>query len=181
MEYSELVSAVLENDQSRMNKILRELLPVIVSFLKGHMGASKEDAEDCAQQTILLTIDTIKSGKIRDPDRIYYYVMTTSKNNYLKLVDSNKEYHFDQLPKDAFRNPKQIENIIEKERKVILQECMEELSDSYRKFIEYWFENPDSSTTRVAKHFGITVNNAWTRKHRVLNMLNKCYEKKNKI
>jgi DNA-directed RNA polymerase specialized sigma24 family protein len=47
--------------------------------------------------------------------------------------------------------------------------------------MQYWFDHPDAHTKKVASHFDISVNNAWTRKHRLIKKLNECYREKSKL
>jgi DNA-directed RNA polymerase specialized sigma24 family protein len=64
---------------------------------------------------------------------------------------------------------------------MLLEQCLEQLSEGYRTYIEYWFNHPGSGAKAAAKHFGISKSNAWTRKHRVISKLSECYQKKIKI
>jgi len=177
-DFSELIRAVQEGDDELANELLSDLTRVLISYLQTRKGASYDDAADCAQQTILLTYEAIKEDRIEDADRIFSYLMTTCKNNYYKLRENRKEYHYDRLPENPKIGPLQINRLYEQERKRILNECINSLKDDYREFIKYWFQNPDSDATEVAKHFNISVNNAWVRKHRVIKMLQECYLKK---
>ena len=181
MEYSELVGALQNGDDVRVNNIMREMVPRLVRFLQIHMGAGKDDAEDCVQHSIELALSVIRAGKLNDSDKILSYMMTTCRNNYLKLRGKKREVNYDRIPDERYHEPSQIRSILEQERKKILEKCLKELKEGYRRFIEYWFEHPDSDADVVASHFNISVNNVWTRKHRVIKRLNECYQKKSNL
>lgn len=68
--------------------------------------------------------------------------------------------------------------LVNEEEQEILKICLQELREGYREFISYWFSFPNASTEDVAEYFEISVNNAWIRKHRVINKLKKCVESK---
>lgn len=177
-DFSELIKAVQDGDAELANQLLSDLTAVLISYLRTNKGASYDDAADCAQQTILLTYEAIKDDRIENADRIFSYLMTTCKNNYYKLMENRKEYYYDRLPENPKIAPLQITNLYKQDRKRILKECIGQLKEDYREFINYWFENPESDASEVAEHFNISVNNAWVRKHRVIRMLQECCSKK---
>ena len=140
------------------------------------MGASRLDAEDCVQFSLERALDVLRKGKLENKDRVLSYLISSCRNNYLKEQQKNREVTYDEIPSTEFNDPDQISSIVDEERKQILQYCLDELKDMYRKFIEYWFEHPDSDAQTAADYFGISINNVWTRKHRVIKKLNHCYE-----
>lgn len=178
MDFSNLVDAVNNNDRERVSAMLNKLSPMLIKYLRIRMNADQVDAEDCAQQTILQTLESIEEDNIRDPERIYSYILTICKNFYLKMVEPSREFNYEDLPDHSARSPDQISQLINEDKQRILEYCMEQLSEDYRLFIEYWFDNPGSDAQEVAGHFDISVNNAWTRKHRVIKMLNECVTEK---
>lgn len=178
MEYSELVQALQDGDDVRVNAILHDLIPRLRRFLEIHMGAQKSDAEDCVQQSMELALDILRKGKLKDPDKILSYLMTTCRNNYLKEKEKKREVTFDRVPTNQFHDPRQFKSLVDKERMKILERCLDELKEVYRRFITYLFDHPDSEAEKVAEHFNISVSNVWTRKHRVIKQLNECYKTK---
>lgn len=178
MDYSELVDALQNGDDQLVNRIIKDMRPRLVRFLEIHMNASRSDAEDCVQHSLERALDILRAGKLKNKDRVLSYLITTCRNNYLKEQERNKEVNYDKIPSTEFNDPDQIRSIIDKERREILEYCLDELKEMYRRFIEYWFDHPDSDAGTVADYFDISVNNVWTRKHRVIKKLNRCYENK---
>ncbi|MFH5832127.1 RNA polymerase sigma factor [Halalkalibaculum sp. DA384] len=178
MDYSELAEALQDGDDVKVNKILEEIIPRLVRFLEIHMGASTADAEDCVQHSLERVLKVLREDGLNNTDRILTYLMSTCRNNYLKEQEKIREVNYDHVPRTEFHKPNQVKSILDRERKQILKRCIEELKEMYRTFIEYWFEHPDSEADMVASHFGISVNNVWTRKHRVIKKLNQCYKRK---
>ena len=178
MDYSELVEALNRGDKKKADKILKHMLPRLVKYLQIRMGASKSDAEDCVQYSMERALEVLQNDKLKNADHVFSYLISTCRNNYLKSLEKRREVNYDEIPETEFNNPNQIRSLLDKERTRILEECLDELKKMYRDFIEYWFKYPDSDADVVADHFDISVNNVWTRKHRVLKKLNKCYEEK---
>lgn len=181
MEYAELVQALQDGDDVRVNEILRELIPRLIRFLQIHMRATKSDAEDCVQLSLELAIAVIREDKLKDSNKVLTYLMTTCRNNYLKLREKKREHNYEHLSGIHFIEPSQLKALMDIEREKILEECLDELSNDHRRFITYWLEHPDSAAEDVAKQFDITVSNAWTRKHRIIKQLNSCYKKKSNL
>ncbi len=142
------------------------------------MNAVQEDAEDCAQNTLILVIEKIKEGKINNPDSIIYYLFRTAKNDYLKLVEKKRSYNYDELPPSHSQNADQLRNLIDAEKNRILQFCMSKLKDDHYEYINYWFAKPDSTAEKAAEVFKISESNAWTKKHRIIKLLRECVKKK---
>jgi RNA polymerase sigma factor (sigma-70 family) len=181
MEYSDLAKAIKENDSSRVNELMLKLVPRLKRFLSVHMNASRADAEDCAQETVLQCIEVIKEDKLRDSEKVLSYILTSCRNNYLKMKEKHKEEHYEEVPVANHSPAGQLMNLLDKERKNILKWCLEQLKAEYQAFMKYWFKHPDAEAEKVADHFNLSVSNTWTRKHRIINKLNKCYKKKSEL
>ena len=72
----------------------------------------------------------------------------------------------------------QLQNLLDKERQRILEECLSELRQKSREFIEYFIDKPDASTDDAVAEFGLTSANVRTRKSRILSRLHHCYKRK---
>lgn len=181
MEYSDLARAIKENDSVRVNELMKKLIPRLKRFLSIHMNASKQDAEDCAQESVLLCIEAVKEDRLRNPEKVLSYLLTSCRNNYLKMRDKHKEEHYEELPDDQHSPAAQLINLLDKERQRLLEWCLNQLKKEYQAFMEYWFRNPGKEAEKVAAHFNLSVSNTWTRKHRIINKLHDCYQKKSEI
>jgi RNA polymerase sigma factor (sigma-70 family) len=180
MNYSRLIEAVRDDDSKSVDEMLASLYPILVNYLCVTMNAGLKDAEDCAQESLVTVVENIRVNGIRNPDSIFNYIITVSRHAYLRLcrdripgthVDFEEAFH-------VAEPAEQLDNLLDEERSLALQKCIEELSGDNREMIRMWFENPDRPTEEVASSFGISVNNAWIRKHRIIKTLNKCIEKK---
>lgn len=181
MDYSKFVTAVLEKDEAAIAEQVKVITAVLIKFLRVRLGVSQQDAEDCAQNTLLIAIEKIRGDKLDNPDVIISYLFTTAKHEYFKSLSKDKESKFKVLPDSYFDKPEQLHRLLNEEKMTILQRCMDALKPNYKKYIEYWFDNAGHETAMVAQHFDISVNNAWTKKHRVINLLKECYQKKIKL
>ena len=178
MDYSKFVHAVTNNDTAQINEMVPVITAVLIKFLKVRMNSSHQDAEDCTQSTLMLATQKIREDQINNPDAFIYYLFTTAKNEYLKLINRIKEDTFDEAPDSYSSEGDQLTNLLDEEKQSVLKKCLSLLKPDYLEYIKYWFENPRDEAAVVADHFGISVNNAWTKKHRILKTLKDCCEKK---
>lgn len=178
MDYSKFVGAVIKDDTDQLNELVPVITAVLIKFLKVRLDATLEDAQDAAQSTLMHVTEKIREGKLDNPDSIIYYMFTASKNEYLKSVAKVKEPTFDEAPESHSEPGDQLHRLLNQERLAVLKACLNALKPDFRSYIKYWFDNPADETAVVADHFGISVSNAWTKKHRILKLLKECVEKK---
>ena len=181
MDYSKFVGAVLDHDEATITEQVNVITPVLIKFLTVRLDASIHDAQDCAQNTLLIAIEKIREDKITNPDAVINYLFTTAKHEYFKQLSKDREVNYEDLPEHHSEKADQLNRLLDDEKMGILKRCMEGLKADYKKYIEYWFQNPGYETSVVADHFNISVSNAWTKKHRVINALKECFEKKIKL
>ena len=178
MDYSKFVDAVLREDTTQINEMVPIITAVLIKFLKVRLNAAHHDAQDCTQTVLMKATQKIRQEGIKNPDAFIYYLFTSAKNEYLKSLQRVKEDIYEDTPDSHSSFGDQLTNLLEEERLGILQKCLSLLKGDYKEYIQYWFENPRDEAAVVADHFGISVNNAWTKKHRILKTLKDCCEKK---
>jgi len=177
MNFSELIKCIRNGDEHRTSVIIDNLKEVLEKYLIFELGANDEDARDTVQDAFIIGIEKIQAGEIEDKDKLLAYFMTTSRNLYLGRQRKITEHNYDRLPSHTAVKPRQISHLISEERKNLLEKCLEMITDSYEELMRYWLNHADDDAAAVAKHFKISVNNVWTRKHRALKALQECLKK----
>ncbi|NGP87063.1 RNA polymerase sigma factor [Fodinibius halophilus] len=181
MDYSNLVTALQENDTKKVNELISALRPRLIAFLRIHMNATQEDAEDCAQDSLLTSIEIINEDRIQNPEQVVSYILSTCRNTYLKMQKKKRPEATDDISDKHQQAPRQLQSLLDKEQKRLLNICMDQLKEKHQSFMQYWFDHPDAQAKKVADHFNISLSNTWTRKHRIIKKLNECYTKKSKL
>lgn len=180
VDYSELVHALQENEQGQANELLEELLPRLVDYLEVTMNADKNEAEDCVHAAYVRVHEKILKDKIRNKKYIFSYLLQACRNEYIHYT--NKQHRFvsqeDDEPNYLTKPAEQIENLMDEDRQRILSECLEELREWSRMFIEYIFDRPETTTKQLSKRFEISGANVRTRKSRILSRLHHCFKRK---
>jgi len=178
MDFSKLVTYVEEGDDRAVNQILAGMQAVLQRYLESRFNARPDDAKDSVQDTLIISMELIENGEIRQPEKLHSFMLTTCRNNYLNAQKKGAHQNYSQTPLNARSNPRQLDRLYSDERKKLLEICLEKLTDTYRSFMEFWFKHPNYDASVVADKFDISVNSAWTRKHRAIKKLNHCVTKK---
>lgn len=172
--------ALQDNKKGKANEILKELLPRLKDYLKVTMNANEQDAEECIHQAYLRVYDQIMKDNIRKEKYIFSYLLRACRNEYIQY--SKHQHRFeapdDDSPHYLTEPPEQIENLMEEDRQRILGECLEELQEKSRRFIEYFIDKPDASTKQASKYFKISGANVRTKKSRIISRLHHCFKRK---
>lgn len=174
MDYSALVAAIQEEDVKTANELCAEALPILKKYLISTLGANLDDAEDAVQKMFLYVIPKIQQNGIESPTGLLSYMLTGCRHAYIKIIRETDPEQIEVLDEELPTEPGQIWNLISEERESILQECLKKLKASYRSFIEFLFNYPDAEAEDIAEYFDISVNNAWTRRHRAVKQLSDC-------
>jgi len=181
LDYSELVISLLNGEQRRAEKLMEELIPKLEEYLRVVMGANKQAAEECAQQAFMNVYEHIMANKIKVPKYILSYLLRACKNEYIRYQNNEKRYlNSDDTFHQMVEPAKQIESLVDEERKALLKECLSELDPESREFISFFLKNPDASTKDASKHFNLTGGNVRTKKSRLTKQLHKAYKQKSK-
>lgn len=178
MDCSDLYEAIRTGDDEQVNRLIPHLQKVLNKYLRSTMQADVNDAKDCVQQAFLFTIQKIRSDQINDPSSLFYYLLRACRNHYLRMIRHDDLSIEDSTLDYAITPATQINTLVSKEKKRILHECLDELNENHRNFIDYWMSHPGSEASVVSRKFNISINNVWTRKHRIIKLLNECYQKK---
>lgn len=180
LDYSELVAALKEHKEGQANELLEELLPRLKDYLEVTMNADPRDAEECIQQAFINVYEQILQDNIRNEKYIFRYLIQACRNEYIRFY---KEQHRFTSPEEEksehLSTPaQQVENLMDEDRQRILGECLDELREESREFIEYFIDKPDASTREVSKFFNLSGANVRTKKSRILSRLHHCFKRK---
>lgn len=178
MDYSELVEAIKNNDTKRANDLCAKIFPILKKYLIATVGASPENAEDAVQRMFEYVIPKIQNNEIQSPSGILSYMLTGARHSYYKAIKAYDIENFDTINDQIVTEPEQTWRLIDEDKESILQWCMKQLKSHYRALVQFMFDHPNADAEDIAEYFDITVNNAWIRKHRVIQQLNECVRDK---
>lgn len=178
MNYAPLVKAIQEGDQETANRMISEATPILIRMLVVRMNATREDAEDAVQKMFLYIIEAIRDDKIQNPSGLLSYMIMSCRHNYLKKVESDHPAYLDDRVNKLSCSPDQLSNLLNKEIQRIHIDCINQLKKHNRSFYIYCLKHEEAEASEIAEHFGISVNNVWTKKHRILKKVRECVKSK---
>lgn len=176
MDYSELVTAIQNGDNRTADRLCAEAAPILRKYLVSKIGADPFDADDAVQKMFEYIIEKIQADEIENPKGLLAYMLATCRHSYYNIIRTRARAG-EVVSEEPISLADQLLRLVDKEKQEILRKCIEQLRKNYRNFIEYWFTYPDSETEDIAEHFGISVSNAWIRKHRIVKKLSDCAKK----
>ncbi len=178
MDYGKFADALNSGDPKELEPLYAEAFQVLCRYLGTTMRADYQDAQECAQHALVMTMERLRKGAIRNTDSIFSYLLQSAKNRYMRLLHERERNNFQDNIERYVPVEEQIDLLVTEERKNALQACIAGLDEPSREFILYWLEHPEARSGTVARHFNISVNNVWTRRHRIVKKLSDCVRKK---
>lgn len=180
VNYSELVTALQDHKQGKANRLLKQLLPNLKTYLVAVMNAQPEDAEEAVHRAFLNTYEKILKDEIKNKKFVFKYLLRACRNEYVRFMKEQKR--FSSIPSGidemGVAPAEQISNLLDEDRQRILKQCLQELPKKSRPFIEYILQHPDASSKSLSEYFDISRTNARIKKMRIIDDLSHCVKKK---
>ena len=132
-------------------------------------------AADLAQQVLLMTIESLRSGRVREPERIASFVLGTCRQVVLdrRRGEARRQENFDRWAAGLSleESPRPAEEI-DSDR---LRACLERLAARERSVVVMTFV-AERKSDEVAAELGLAAGNVRVIRHRALGRLRACLE-----
>jgi len=157
-------------DQEAEAELYRRLAPRARLYGLRHLR-DRHAAHDLAQQVLLTTLERLRAGEVREPDKIASYVLGMCRMTVLEMRrgawrrEQLMEHWGDKM--DAYEAP---EPALDQER---LNQCLENLAERERTVVALSFY-ADQPGEEVGKTLGLTAGNVRVIRHRALAKLRAC-------
>lgn len=158
-------------DSAAEAELYRRLAPRARLYGLRHLR-DRQAAADLAQQVLLMTIERLRVGEVRDPERIASFVLGACRMTVLEMRrgqwrrEQLLELHADK--EEAFDPPEPL--ALDPER---LAGCLEGLSERERSVVVMSFF-ADKAADEVGAALGLTGGNVRVIRHRALGRLRDC-------
>jgi RNA polymerase sigma-70 factor (ECF subfamily) len=152
-------------------ELYRRLAPRVRFFGLRHLRDG-EAAADLAQQVLLMTIENLRGGRVREPERIASFVLGTSRQmvrDHRRNVERRREL-FDRYARDLPAVESERPSVIDSER---LRDCLDRLSARERSVVVATF-HAERGSDEVAAELGLSAGNVRVIRHRALGRLRTC-------
>lgn len=133
-----------------------------------------DDAADLVQQVLLVVVEALRAGRVRDPDQIGSYVLGTSRRLALDLrrTRRRREALTDQYAPGTLCTAVEPPPLPETTR---VADCLAQLSHTARRVVVMTFYE-DASGAEIAGALDVSAGNVRVIRHRALEALRHCIE-----
>jgi RNA polymerase sigma-70 factor (ECF subfamily) len=128
-------------------------------------------ADDLAQQVLLVTIERLRAGEVRNPDEIGSFILGTSR----MLADSTKRKarHRESLTAQFHAPELSAEPFVASVDIAVVERCLHSLADRDRKVLVLTFY-AEKTSPAIAEELGVTHTVVRVARHRALERLREC-------
>lgn len=170
-ELARAIAARSGASEAAEGELYRRFAPRVRLYGLRHLR-DEESARDLVQQVMLLTIEKLRRGDVRDPEQIASFVLGTSRT--MAIAVRRKEVRRERL-RDAFLAPGAFAPpdagaTLDLDR---LEHCLTQLADRERSVVFLTFY-AESAAAAVASEVGVSEGNVRVIRHRALAKLRAC-------
>ncbi len=166
-----IAAAAPERDSSAESEVCRRLAPRIRLFGLRHLR-SEAAAADLIQEVLLVTLQKLRAGAVREPERLAAFVLGTARQC---IVDSRRSAARRERLLGAF--PIDLQPLIEEGPEPLdthrLHHCLRSLAERERAVLLMTFYDDDSADA-VASELGLSAANVRVIRHRGIQHLREC-------
>src|SRR5688500_15813479 len=171
MEDAELAAAVTRGDARAEAELYRRLAPRVRLYGLRHLR-DRHAAADLVQQVLLMTLERLRAGKVREPDRIASFVLGTCRMTVLEMRRGTKRRE------DLLEAYGDTEAVFEAPEPLALDAdrlagCLQALSERERSVVALSFF-ADKPADEGGEELSISGGNVRVIRHRALARLREC-------
>ncbi len=158
-------------DREAEAELVRRMAPRIRLYGLRHMR-DEHAAEDLMQQVLITTIETLRAGRLREPDKLASFVLGTCRMTVLDLRRNaqRKERLLEQFGADLLAPVQPSEPRLDQDR---LARCVQSLKERERAVIVMTFYDEQTGAD-VGDFLGVSEANVRVIRHRAIHQLRDC-------
>ena len=160
-------------DSAAESELYRRLAPRVRLYGLRHLR-EPHAAADLVQQVLLMTLERLRAGEVREPERIASFVLGACRMTVIELRRGSRrrEALLEAWggAEEAFEAPEPL--VLDADR---LAECLSALSERERSVVVLTFYS-DSPADRVGAELGLAAGNVRVIRHRALARLRGCMD-----
>jgi RNA polymerase sigma-70 factor, ECF subfamily len=159
------------DDRQAEAELCRRMGPRIRLYGLRHLR-DEHAAQDLAQQVLIITLEALRAGRLREPEKLASFVLGTCRMTVLNLRRGaeRKERLLEQFGADfAIPSAPAMPHLDHD----LLQRCVENLNERERSVVVMTFYDEQTSVN-VASFLGVSEANVRVIRHRAIHQLRKC-------
>src|SRR5215831_1965206 len=168
---AELVRRIGTGDTEAEAELFRRMAPRIRLYGLRHMR-DEYAADDLTQQVLITTIEALRAGRLREPEKLASFVLGTCRMAVLDLRRNaqRKERLLEQFGADILAPVQPSKPCLDHDR---LARCVQSLKERERAVIVMTFYDEQTGTD-VAGFLGVSEANVRVIRHRAIHQLRDC-------
>ena len=168
---ADLVQQIGLNDREAEAELFRRMAPRIQLYGLRHLR-DQHAADDLVQQVLITTLETLRAGRLRNPERLTSFVLGTCRMTVLDLRRNRqrKERLLEQFGADPLAPAPPPTPNLDQER---LAQCVQRLKERERAVIVMTFYDEQTGAD-LARFLGVSEPNVRVIRHRAIDQLRGC-------
>lgn len=168
-----IMAAAPARDTLAEAELCRRFAPRIRLYGRKHLR-SEAAAADLAQDVLMMTLEKLRAGTVREPGRLASFILGTCRQMVIdgKRSTMRRERILEAFPLDLAAGAEEAAEPLDTER---LQKCLERLPERERAVLVMTFYD-DRPADAVGKDLGLSPANVRVIRHRGLERLRGCVE-----
>jgi len=160
-----------EADRAAEAELFRRMAPRVRLYGLRHLR-DQHAADDLVQQVLITTLEALRAGRLRDPEKIASFMLGTCRMTVLDLRRNaqRKERLLDQFGQDALAPVAAASPQLDQDQ---LANCVQRLKERERAVIVMSFYDEQTGAD-VARFLGISEPNVRVIRHRAIHQLRAC-------
>jgi len=169
---ADVVGRVAAGDALAEAEVCRRMAPRLRLYGLRHLRSAAA-ADDLVQQVLLATLEALRAGKLRDPEKLPHFVLGVARMTVIELRRGTKRREALLEAYGAILVPEaQAEPEVDRER---LARCLQSLKERDRSVVTLTFYD-DRTGGEVARFLGVSEANVRVLRHRAIRQLRGCME-----
>lgn len=158
-------------DREAEGELFRRLAPRVRLYGLRHLRDGSA-ADDLTQQVMITTLESLRSGRLREPEKLASYVLGTCRMVVLELRRGSwrRERLLEQFGPDLTLAAEPVAPFMDQER---LTRCLQSLAERERSVVVMTFYDEQTSSD-VASSLGVSEANVRVIRHRAVRRLRSC-------
>ena len=168
---ADLARQIVGGDRNAEAELFRRMAPRIRLYGLRHLRDAHA-AEDLTQQVLITTLEALRAGRLREPEKLASFVLGTCRMTVLDLRRGaqRKEHLLQQFSVDLPGSVQSFEPHLDHDR---LRHCVQSLRERERAVIVMSFYD-EKTGADVAGFLGISEANVRVIRHRAIHQLRNC-------
>lgn len=154
----ELVARILAGEKAAESELVERYSRGVAIILNRATG-DQSLAEDLSQETFQLTLEKIRGGEVREPERLSGFICSLARNlatdHYRRSRRSEQVDDPDAVEMVAATAPSQLDRVLQAEKSKRVRQLLSELSDRDREILRrFYIEEEDKE--RICADLGLS-------------------------